>query len=131
MQKTLFQDKYPVYSLEIPKNKTSYKNVDEIIEYFKSKIEAHPIAVFITVFDHYAHTKTIKDAVIMDGLQDAKNVLFCFGKQIPTTKVLAVRPRSIGISEFNDSFMIDFLEVPNEQLQLVLQEWVETLANAS
>ena len=129
MEKTIFLDKYPVFSLKIEKKDTKFTSVDEIIAYLKSRVEAHPIATFISVFDHYAHTNCLEDAVVMDGLKDAKNLIFCFGKQIPTTKILAVRPRSISVSELNDTFMIDFLEVPNEQLQVVVEDWIKSLLN--
>ena len=127
MTKSIFMEKYPVFSLEIKKEETSYKSVNEIIDYLKSLVENHPIAVFITTFDHYAHTSAIEDNVLLDGLQEAKNLIFCFGKRVPSTKVLAVRPRSISVSQVNDSFMIDFLEVPNKQLQTLVEEWVNSL----
>lgn len=127
MEKSIFMEKYPVFSHKIEKTQTSYKSVDEIIEVLKEKIQKHPVAVYITVFDHYAHTSSLPESVILEGLKDAKNLLFCFGKQLPTTKIMAVRPRSIGISELDDSFIIEFLEVPNEQLQSVVKEWVESL----
>jgi len=127
MTKSIFMEKYPVFSLEIKKEETSYKSVNEIIDYLKSLIENHPIATFISTFDHYTHTSSLEDGELLDGLQDAKNLIFCFGKQVPTTKILAVRPRSIAVSQVNDSFMIDFLEVPNEQLQTLVEKWISSL----
>jgi len=120
-------EKYPVFSLSIAKDATSYKNVDEIITYLQSLIEKHPIASYITTFDHYSHTKSIPENVILEGLVEAKNIIFCFGKQLPSTQMLAVRPRSIGVSQVNDSFSIDFLEVPNPQLQEVVCQWVNSI----
>jgi len=119
-------DKYPVWSMEISKDKTDYKNVDEIISYLESLVEKHKIATFIAIFDHYSHTQGI-DGEINDDIKDAKNIIFCFGKAIPNTKVLAARPRSIGVCEMQDSFMIDFMEAPNEQLTLVMQDWVKSI----
>jgi hypothetical protein len=127
MEKSIFMEKYPVFSHKILKKDTQYKNVLEIISYLKAKIENHPIATFISIFDHYDHTSCLKEGEMMVGLKDAKNLIFCFGKQIPNTKILAIRPRSIAVSEFEDSFSIDFLEVPNEQLQVVVREWIESL----
>jgi len=129
MTKDIFMEKYPVFSLEINKNETTFQNVDEIIDYLKGLIEAHPVAVNISVFDHYSHTKSFDDGVIDPKILDAKNLIFCFGKQLPTSKILAVRPRSFGISEFDNSFHIDFLEVPNEQLHQVMEDWAKSVAN--
>ena len=120
-------EKYPIFSLNIQKDETNFKSVDEIIEHLKALVISHPIATYITIFDHYTHTKELEDSQMMEGLQDAKNLLFCFGKQIPTTKVLAVRPRSIAVSEFCDSFTIDCMEAPNEQLHNVMTTWIKSI----
>ncbi len=130
MTKTIFMDKYPVYSLNIEKKETKYKSVDEIVKHFEALIDAHPVAKSIAVFDHYEHTASMKDGVVAPEIKAAKNVIFCFGKQLPTSTILAVRPRSIGICELKESFEISFLEVPNEQLHKVSEEWAKSIANA-
>jgi hypothetical protein len=129
MKKTIFMEKYPIFSYEINKNETSYKNVNEIIQYLKELIESHPVAVYISVFDHYEHTSSMEDGVIAEDIKDAKNLIFCFGKQLPSSKILAVRPRSIGVCESEDSFVVDFLEVPNEQLHETTIKWIKSIAN--
>jgi hypothetical protein len=129
MKKTIFMDKYPVFSLEISKNETTFTSVTEIITYLQNLVEAHPVATFIAIFDHYAHTSAMTDGVIAPEIKDAKNLIFCFGKQLPSTKILAVRPRSIGVSELENSFVIDFLEVPNEQLHETTEKWAKSIAN--
>lgn len=121
-------DKYPVYTLEISKNETTLKNIDEILAYYKAKVEAHPIATFIALFDHYSHTKNIEGDINPDIL-DAKNIVFCFGAAIPNTKILAARPRSIGIAELENSFVIEFIEAPNEKLHDVMEMWSKAIAN--
>jgi len=130
MEKISLMDKYPVFSLTVAKNELSQKSVDEIIEFFKAKVEAHPFATFIAIFDHYTHTKSIEDCVLDTNIKAAKNLVFCFGKQLPNSKMLAVRPRSLGVVEFEDSFEINFLEVPNEALHKVVSEWVESIKNS-
>jgi hypothetical protein len=127
MEKISLMDKYPVYSLNLKKDELTLKSVDEIIAFFKAKIQAHPFATYIAVFDHYAHTKSIEEHILDEKILAAKNLIFCFGKQLPNAKMLAVRPRSLGVIEFDESFEINFLEVPNEQLQKVTAEWVESL----
>ena len=130
MTKTTFMDKYPVFSLNVKKTETTFENVDAIVAHFTSLIEAHPVAKFIALFDHYEHTSSMQDGTIAPEIKDAKNVIFCFGKQLPTSKMLAVRPRSIGICEFEESFEISFLEVPNEQLHEVTEKWAKSVVNA-
>ncbi len=122
MKKTIFMDKYPVFTLEISKNETDLQNIDEILNYYRSKIEVHPVATFISLFDHYSHTKKLKGEINPEIL-DAKNIVFCFGVALPNTKVLAVRPRSIGVAELKNSFVIEFIEAPNEKLHDVMEEW--------
>jgi hypothetical protein len=129
MTKTILMDKYPIFSLEINKSETTFCSVDEIIEHLKGLVDNHPVAKFIAIFDHYAHTLSMDDGVVSEEIKDAKNLIFCFGKQLPSTKILAVRPRSIGVSELENSFVIDFLEVPNEQLHIVTEDWAKSIAN--
>ena len=126
MTQTTFMDKYPVNSLEIPKNKTKLNSVDEFLAYFEDKINNHPIATFISIFDHLSHTKSIGGEINPD-IKNAKNILFCFGSAIPNTKILAVRPRSIGVAELEDSFMIEFMEAPKESIQELLVVWCKEL----
>lgn len=121
-------DKYPVYSLELSKSKISQTKVSEIAEYFKEKIESHPIAKFIAIFDHYTHTKEL-NGDIDPNIIDAQNIVFCFGPAIPNTKILAVRPRSIGIAELEDKFVIEFIEAPKEEIHQLMESWAKGLEN--
>ena len=126
MKKTIFMDKYPVHTLEISKNETNLQNIDEIIDYYKEKIDSHSIATFIAIFDHYTHTQTLGGEINPD-IKNAKNIVFCFGAAIPNTKILAVRPRSIGVAELENSFVVEFMEAPKEKLHTVMQEWTESI----
>jgi len=129
MVESKFMDKYPVYTLEIDKKEIQLHSTDEIIQYFQEKIEKHPIAKFIALFDHYTHTKEI-DGEINPNILDVKNIIFCFGSMIPNTKVAAVRPRSIGVCELEDKFVIEFMEVPNEKLHELVESWTKGLLTA-
>ena len=128
MTKTVFMDKYPIYMLSLQKSEITYTNVAQIIAYFQAKIEAHPIANVIAVFDHYMHTKSL-NGDIMEGLKDAQNIIFCFGSAIPTTKIVAVRPRSIGVCELENSFIIEFIEAPKEEMHILMETWTKGLAD--
>ncbi len=128
MKKTVFMEKYPIYSLEIPKNETNYSKVSDIISHLKEQIDAHKVAKFIAIFDHYSHTSAM-NGEINSSIKDAQNIIFCFGKAIPNTKILAARPRSIGVCEEENSFVIDFLEAPREELNEVMEGWAKSIAN--
>ena len=121
-------DKYPIYTLEILKDETTLINVNEILNYFKAKVDEHKIATFISIFDHYSHTKALGGEINQD-IKDAKNIVFCFGAALPNTKILAVRPRSIGVAELENSFVIEFIEAPKEQLHDLMESWSKSIAN--
>jgi hypothetical protein len=121
--------KIPVRVKEIAKEETKINNVDEICQFFINKINAHAFAKYIGIFNHYAHTKGIEGGEIAKNIKDAKNVVFCFGKKLPDPKMLAVRPRSIGVCETNSHFVISFMEAPNPALTELMVSWVEEMLN--
>jgi len=127
MKQSTFKEKYPVWTLELKKDEVKQSSVKEILDYFKSKIDAHPVATFIATFDHYSHTKSLPEHKINPDIKDIQNIIFCFGKEIPSSKVGAVRPRSIGVCEMEDSFIIEFMEAPNEQAHNTMEEWAKAL----
>jgi len=63
MKKTILMDKYPIFSLEVSKNETTFTTVGEIISHLKSLVDNHPVAKYIALFDHYEHTKSMEDGV--------------------------------------------------------------------
>ncbi|MBD3790384.1 MAG: hypothetical protein IE885_08525 [Campylobacterales bacterium] len=129
MKQITVMEKYPVFTFEVKKSETSYQNVDEILAYLKSQIEVHPIATYIGEFDHYSHTKSLPEGQIAPQIKDAKNIICCFGKALPKAEVLAVRPRSIGVAEMEESFVISFLEAPNPDANSAMEKWVKGIAN--
>jgi len=116
MQKINLMDKYPVYTKEILKSHTKFKNVDDFIEALKQK-------AYIWVFDHFTHTNKI-GWEIMEGLIAGKILLFCFGQAIPKPEAMAVRPRNISIAEFEDKFVVSFLEAPVEKVNSKMIDWI-------
>ena len=124
MKKMHFKDKYLIYTTKIFKDETDLKSVEEIINYLKDKINTHKIATLIAVFDHYSHTNSLIESNIADDIKDAKNIIFCFGKEIPSPIVLGVRPRSIGVVDLGDSFVISFMEAPNPVANETMSEWI-------
>ena len=126
MNQMILQEKYPVFVLDIFKNETKYKSTDEIINFFKEKINSHPVCKYIGEFDHFNHTKSI-DGEINPEIKDCKLIIFCFGNKLPNGKIPAVRPRSIGVTEYEDKFEISFLEAPALIANEVMEGWVKEL----
>lgn len=130
MKQTVLMEKYPVYELELPKCETSFQNVDAIIAHLKEKIDAHPVATYIATFDHYAHTKALPEGQVAENIKDAKVIVFCFGIALPNPHVLAVRPRSIGVADLGEKFLINFMEPPMPVATQAMEAWVKGLRNA-
>lgn len=129
MKQTLLQEKYPVYTLEIEPDETSFNSVDEIIGYFRERIVQHRAAQYIAEFDHYAHTSSLPEGQIAEDILAAKNLVFCFGIALPDPHALAVRPRSIGIAETTKGFLVTFMEAPMPVANAAMEDWAEGLKN--
>jgi hypothetical protein len=126
MKRSILLDTHPMYSVEFLKSEMKYSDIDSIVEHFKREIEANPEGGFITLFDHYAHTKKM-GGEILESILDAKNLLFCFGHTIKNVEILAFRPKSIAICELQDSFVFEFLETPRPEVNQWITSWIEAL----
>lgn len=123
MKKTLLMEKFPIFVKEILKTETLIKNTDEFISKIKTKVEEDDTASFISIFDHFSHTKNL-NWPIQEWIIDAKIILFCFWQEIPKAEILAVRPRNIWVVEYEDKFVISFLEAPKEWANNKKIEWI-------
>ena len=126
MKQKIFKDKYHIFEIEYNKDELKYKNVDEIINALKVRIDTHPVISFIAIFDQYNHTSSV-NGEISSNIKAAKNIVFCFGKELPTPEVLAVRPRSIGVCETEDKYILNFLEAPNDLANKTMEEFVKSI----
>ena len=127
MKQKILKEKYHIFEIEYKKSELQYKSVDEIIAALQVKIDAHPVIAFIAIFDQYKHTASLKDGEINPSIKAAKNIIFCFGKELPTPEILAIRPRSIGVCELEDSFVVSFLEAPNDAANKTMEDFVKSL----
>ena len=127
MTHSTVMEKYPVNELIIQKNEIKYTTLDEILDDIKEKIDAHPVATYISIFDHYTHTKGLAEGEINEEILDAKNIIFCFGKQLPNASMMALRPRSIGVLEYKDTFVVSFMDAPNPQAHEAMTTWVKSI----
>lgn len=127
MQTKQFKDEYPIYTMTLKKSETSMPDIQSILTHYESKINEHPFATYIGVFDHYTHTNSIDGGVVAPHILDAQEVLCCFGKDLSNPEVLAVRPRAIGIAELQDEYIISFLKAPNPAATQAMLSWTTSL----
>lgn len=127
MKALLFKDEYPISTFTLPKDETSLKTVQSILDTLHTKIDAHPVAAYIGLFNHYEHTHSLTDGEIAADILDAQNILFCFGKELMAAEMLAVRPRSIGIAERQNEFLLSFLKAPNPAANEAMTTWIKSL----
>jgi len=129
MKQTLLQQKYPLYVAEIGKDESRCQSVDEIVADLRARIAENPRVQFIGVFDHFAHTRRIGGEIRPD-IVAAADVIFCFGFALPDPQVLAVRPRSIGVADLGDRFVVSFMEAPMKPANEAMEAWVRGLRKA-
>ena len=126
MKQKIFKEKYSLYEITYNKTELPHKSIDEIIDNLKQMIIDHPVIAYIDIFDQFQHTKKL-NGEINPEIRAAKNIVFCFGMELPTAEVLAVRPRSIGVCEFDDNYIINFMEAPNESANKTMVEMITSL----
>jgi hypothetical protein len=126
IQQLMFQNRYPVSALELAKTETSCRTVDAIVAHFERCIAAAPGARLIAVFDHYWHTRELGGA--MDpAIRTARNVIFCFGRELPGALLLALRPRAIGIADLGERFAVSYMEPPMPSANEAMASWLRAL----
>ena len=124
MEKILSKNRYPIYKKVILKLSTHRKNIEDIVTFLENQIKNDDLATYITTYNHYQDLKA-KKSLIIDDIVEAKNIIFCFGSKLPNVEISAIRPRSFGIVETKDSFVISFLEAPGENGNKKMKKWVE------
>ncbi len=127
MKHQLIDRVYSVFSKEIPKEQSLFSSVDEIETHLKERIDTHPVAGYITTFDHYTHTASLDNGRIPAHIKASINVLFCFGIAIPSPEYMAVKPMSIAVVETENSFVLSFEQAPAPSLNRIMQSWIEEI----
>lgn len=122
MKQVHFQEKYPITEVEVNKSETTLQSMAAVVAYFCEQIENNEKVAYIGTFDHYAHTRKI-GGDIQEGILAAMNIVFCFGFALPNPHVMAVRPRSIGICEYADKFVVTFMDAPMKPANDAMQAW--------
>jgi len=125
MTQKLALGKFPIFTTDIAKSDIKFQSTEEIINYFKTKIDENPMVAFISIFDHFNHTKKVGS--VPPHIKNIQNIIFCFGPQVPDVDMVAVRPRSIGVTEFDSYFTINFSEAPGAMPNQAMLQWVSGL----
>ena len=129
MKETLLKVQYPLFMLEIGKSETRCGSVDEILDRLQQRIEQQGAARYIARFDHLAHTRSLPEGRVDTQILDAKCILFCFGLTLPSPESLAGRPRSIGVAELADRFVVTFIEAPMPVANSAMEQWARAIAD--
>ncbi len=130
MTPEILEETCAIFALRLGKPLAAAPTMEALVEHFRRRIEAHPVARLICVFDHYAHTAALAEGEIAPEIIAAKNIVFCFGTAIPRPEALALRPRSIGIAETRDGFVVSFLEAPMPLANSAMESWALELTQA-
>lgn len=128
MKQKIFKEKYPIYELRFTKEEAKFNSVADMLDFLKQQIDEHAKATYIAKFDHFSHTKSI-NGEIGEGIEDAQNIILCFGMQLPSADPVAVRPRSIGVTDLGSEFVVNFMEAPNPIANETMEAWVKQLVN--
>ncbi len=115
-----------ICSVEIAKP-GPYQDADDVVEAILRRIEEHPKARLIAVFDHLEHTWEVGGDIAPEVLA-ARHVVFCLGLNLPGPAAMALRPLSIAITELHNRFVVNFLETPSADANATVARWVASLA---
>lgn len=127
MNKIQLLDKYPVLVEEIAKTNTDCATVDAVVARLRDRVQAHPGASEIGVFDHLAHVQAQPEGKVADEIRGSKHLIFCLSTAILNALIAAVRPRAVSVVETDDRFVISWLEALVEGPNQVITGWVEAL----
>ncbi|KRT53552.1 DUF6858 family protein [endosymbiont of Ridgeia piscesae] len=127
MKQELIEETFPIFLLEIEREECLFQSVEAIADYLREHIEAHPSARYIATFDHFAHTRELPEGQVADSIHSAINLVFCFGLTLQEPETLAIRPRSIGICDSGDRFIITFMEPPMPVVNAAMEHWAHSL----
>ncbi len=126
MEKKIINEEFPIYYKEIAKRDTSYKHIGEIIAALQTRLADNPSAQVIAVFNLYDHVR-MRDGQVADEILGAQNLLFCVANAIPNSDLVALRPRSIGLTEFADRFVLNFMEAPAHPVTETMRTLIEAV----
>lgn len=124
-----FQETYPIYSAEIAKHDQG-PNIEDLITRLQQSLQEYERVQYIATFDHYTHTHRQSDGEIAEDIKDARNLIFCVGRRLPSPLAPALRPRSIGVVETEDRFVISYMQAPMQLANEIMKDCVEQLSKS-
>jgi hypothetical protein len=130
MRRSVQELTLPVFTLEVDKTETGLRDFDEVVRFLKAQVEAHPLAQFVGIYDHHAHTSSLEEGYVDPAIRGASALVFCFGLTLPEPACMAVRPRTMAVCELDDRFVITFAEPPMPVANLAMERWAQAVADA-
>ena len=127
MQQALLRDDDPVCTLELEKSKTRHADMDALLAALKARVDAHPAAAYIATLDHESNPGGRAGQNVAADYVASKLMVFSSEVDMPNPGVLVVRPRTVGVTEFADRFVINFVVAPASVGTDPMEDWVRAL----
>lgn len=118
---------YPIFKTEIMKTDTEFNTMEKMCDEITRIIKSDPKLTWLCDFDHMKHTIDVVKGPVREDIKAARCLVFCFGISIPNPLVLAARPRSFGVVDVGDKFIISFLAAPREGTNETMTAWIDGL----
>lgn len=127
MQQALLREDDPVCTIELEKSKMRHANMDALLAALKARVDAHPTAAYIATVDQESNLDARARQNAAVDYVASKLMVFSFEVDMPNPGVLVVRPRTVGVTEFADRFVINFIVVPTSMANDPMEDWVHAL----
>jgi hypothetical protein len=104
----------------------AFEDADAVVEALLRQLEEHPRAHLIAVFDNLEHAWQTGGDIPPDVLA-IRNMIFCFGTELPVPELMALGPRTIVITEQTDRFTVSYMETPVPEFNDTMAQWLNRL----
>ncbi len=118
----MLNGRYPAMIPELEKSDRICQTVEDVGDYFRARIAENPKTQFIGVFDHFAHTRKIGGDWGGKSIREfARRRASSSASRSPHPQILALRPRSTGVADMGDRFVVSFMEAPVQRANVAME----------
>jgi len=122
MQRSVSHEKLAICTVEVAKSETRLRSLDEIVDYLRACIEAEPLARSSPSSTLRAHALAAERRHRRGHpRRQEPGVLLRHHAAGPAGP--GARPRSIGVCELDDRFVLTFAEAPMPVANLAMERW--------